>query len=258
LKNNLKFIKFILIILLSFSLTSCKHEEAIDYNKIIYIINDFNLESLEIEDKEELFKVYSKTRSGDDLILTSKNGDILFNDEKDIVKVDYISSVDFEKSLDGKYPTEGYVKFIRDKYIPKSYKNLEINNYALDYKMYSFYPENPAGILNPYNQIRIVFDNKSDKVILFNLIEDFKIKDAPKISGDEAVDIAIKYFKGKISKVDREKIKYTLRVIGPNDYLEGERVNKEKDFRLTYEINFYDDIIFVDAMTGDIVASDSY
>lgn len=244
--------------MLSFSLASCKHKEALDYNKIIDIINDFNLESLEIKDKEELFKVYDKVKDGDNLILTSENGDILFNDEKGIVKVDYLSSVDFEKSRDVKYPTEDYVKFIRDKYIPKSYTNLEINNYALNYKMYSFYPENPAGILNPYNQIRIVFDNKSDKIILFNLIDDFKIKDAPKISEGEAVDIAVKYFKKKNSNVDIEKIKYVLSVIGPNDYLEGERVNKEKDFSLTYEINFYDDIIFVDAMTGDIVASDSY
>ena len=131
---------------------------------------------------------YKKSLKDGTIKLEFKNGAFFILDKhQKLIHADMFSTLEFEKGeISSFYPDKSYVEKIKNKYVPSNYTEVEKGNYSKDYDMYSFYKANVAHIFNPYDQIRIVFDNKRNAVILYDRFEEYKIENPPKIKDVEA------------------------------------------------------------------------
>lgn len=237
----------------------------VKYNKIIDTINDFGFPYY-IKSKSEL-NSYFEIKESDKISLKSPEGVIfIFDKSGNILHADQLSLLEFNKkenkSKKSNYPSKSFKEVIKSKYVDNEFSIEKNGKFTLDYKMASFYKANPADILNPYNQYRIVFNNSSDLVILYNYFNDFEIRSEAKINENQAKEIAKKFLKeSKYSDLtDVTSIK--LKVIKSNNFFESSLGNRfessNNNFHLSYEIEFKDFIVYVEAINGKVIGGDSY
>lgn len=84
--------------------------------------------------------------------------------------------------------------------------------------MYSFYKVNSANIFNLYDQIRVVFNNNENSVILLDIIDNFRIKEPPKIDKIKAGNIAKDFLLGFNKKEPENVLNVSLKVIESNNF----------------------------------------
>lgn len=221
------------------------------------IINAFKTLGYDIS-KEDFDKNYKKNiKSGKLEVLRDKGSSLLFDNKGELIHADFLDLLEFsDNEIDKNYPSETFVESIKENFIDKNYTEVLKSDFTKDYIAYSFYEKNPAGVFNPYDQIRVVFDNLKDRVILYNKFSDYKIEKEPSISEDEASKIALDFLDNKASKVD----KITLTVVASNEFFdENKQKEKEsKDLHLAYIVEISDNMVYVDAYDGKIIGGDSY
>ncbi|WP_044565844.1 hypothetical protein [Anaerococcus provencensis] len=241
--------------------------DKLDKDKIISTFKDFGYDE---EDGETLYKEGENLDDGGIKIESSNGGIFIFDNKSDVIHVDALSTLkwdeDSEKDLE--YPKEDYVKSIKDKYIPSDYTEEEIGYYTEDFKMYSFYKANPANIFNPHDQIRVVFNKDKNAIILYDKIDDFTIKEPPKIDEKGACNIAKNFLSESNEKEWGDVLNTSLTVIESNDFLNDPSIigdsKKSIDvadtgvLHLAYVVEIEDLLIYVDAYNGDIIGGDSY
>lgn len=208
--------------------------------------------------KEEFDKSYKKNiKSGKLEVLGDKGSSLLFNNNGELIHADFLALLEFsDNEIDKNYPSETFVESIKENFIDKNYTEALKSDFTKDYIAYSFYEKNPAGVFNPYDQIRVVFDNVKDRVILYSKFNDYKIEKEAKISEDKASKIALDFLDNKASKVD----KITLTVVASNEFFDENKQEKKdsKDLHLAYIVEIADDMVYVDAYNGKIIGGDSY
>lgn len=221
------------------------------------IINVFKTLGYDIS-KEEFDKNYKKNiKSGKLEVLRDMGGSLLFDNKGELIHADFLDLLEFsDNEIDKNYPSETFVESIKENFIDKNYTEELKSDFTKDYIAYSFYEKNPAGVFNPYDQIRVVFDNVKDRVILYSKFNDYKIEKEPSISEDEASKIALDFLDNKASKVD----KITLTVVASNEFFDENKQEKKdsKDLHLAYVVEIADDMVYVDAYDGKIIGGDSY
>lgn len=221
------------------------------------IINVFKTLGYDIS-KEEFDKNYKKNiKSGKLEVLRDMGGSLLFDNKGELIHADFLDLLEFsDNEIDKNYPSETFVESIKENFIDKNYTEELKSDFTKDYIAYSFYEKNPAWVFNPYDQIRVVFDNLKDRVILYNKFNDYKIEKEAKISEDEASKIALDFLDNKASKVD----KITLTVVASNEFFDENKQEKKdsEDLHLAYIVEIADDMVYVDAYDGKIIGGDSY
>lgn len=175
---------------------------------------------------------------------------------------DLISTMKWSKhdKETSQYPEEKYIKLIKEKYVPSDSMEVKVMHYSKDFLMYTFYEVNPANIFNPYDQVKVVFGNERNVLVLFDHFNDFKIKKAPQTTKVEAQKIA----KGFLSHIQKKESKMVstiaLKVIKSNNFYQ---VNRKMDFEqgvlyLAYFVKFGDLIVYVDAYDGKVIGGSSF
>lgn len=269
--KNKRALIILIYICLIFLLMACSKKinsiNKLNKVKIISTLKDFGCNE---EDGETLYEERKNLDNGDIKIESPKGAIFIFDKKSDVVHVDALDTLkwDEDNAKDLKYPNKEYVKFIKDEYIPSDYTEEKIDYFTKDYKMYSYYNANVANIFNPYDQIRVVFNSNRDSVILFDIIDDFKIKEPPKIDEIDAENIAKDFLLKSNKKKSENLINVTLNVIESNDFFKdssflGDGKNSIKFLKtgvlhLAYVIEIGDVFIYVDAYDGKIIGGDSY
>lgn len=117
--------------------------------KIISTLKDFGYNE---KDGEMLYKERENLDNGGIKIESSEGAIFIFDNNSDVIHVDALSTLkwDEDSAEDLEYQKKGYVKFIKDKYIPSDYTEEKIGYYTKGYKMYSYYKANVANIFNKH------------------------------------------------------------------------------------------------------------
>lgn len=269
-KNKIT-LKYLICICLIFLLMACSKKmnliDNLDKVKIISTLKDFGYN---VEDGELIYKEREDLDNGGIKIQSSKGAIFIFDKNSDVINVDALSTLKWDEDIaeDLEYPKKEYVKFIKDKYIPFDYTEEEIGYYTKEYKMYSFYKANAANIFNPYNQIRVVFDRNKNAIILYDIIDDFIIKEPPKIDEIKAKNIAKDFLSASNEKESESVQNISLKVIKSNNFFKDSsflvdsknniKVQKSGVLHLAYVIEIEDVLIYVDAYNGKIIGGDSF
>ncbi|MDU5436722.1 hypothetical protein [Peptoniphilus lacydonensis] len=269
-KNKIT-LKYLICICLIFLLMACSKKmnsiDNLDKVKIISTLKDFGYN---VEDGELIYKEREDLDNGGIKIQSSKGAIFIFDNNSDVINVDALSTLKWDEDIaeDLEYPKKEYVKFIKDKYIPFDYTEEEIGYYTKEYKMYSFYKANAANIFNPYNQIRVVFDRNKNAIILYDSIDDFIIKEPPKIDEIKAKNIAKDFLSASNEKESESVQNISLKVIKSNNFFKDSsflvdsknniKVQKSGVLHLAYVIEIEDVLIYVDAYNGKIIGGDSF
>lgn len=269
-KNKIT-LKYLICICLIFLLMACSKKmnsiDNLDKVKIISTLKDFGYN---VEDGELIYKEREDLDNGGIKIQSSKGAIFIFDKNSDVINVDALSTLKWDEDIeeDLEYPKKEYVKFIKDKYIPFDYTEEEIGYYTKEYKMYSFYKVNAANIFNPYNQIRVVFDRNKNAIILYDSIDDFIIKEPPKIDEIKAKNIAKDFLSASNEKESESVQNISLKVIKSNNFFKDSsflvdsknniKVQKSGVLHLAYVIEIEDVLIYVDAYNGKIIGGDSF
>lgn len=269
-KNKIT-LKYLICICLIFLLMACSKKmnsiDNLDKVKIISTLKDFGYN---VEDGELIYKEREDLDNGGIKIQSSKGAIFIFDKNSDVINVDALSTLKWDEDIaeDLEYPKKEYVKFIKDKYIPFDYTEEEIGYYTKEYKMYSFYKANAANIFNPYNQIRVVFDRNKNAIILYDSIDDFIIKEPPKIDEIKAKNIAKDFLSASNEKESESVQNISLKVIKSNNFFKDSsflvdsknniKVQKSGVLHLAYVIEIEDVLIYVDAYNGKIIGGDSF
>lgn len=269
-KNKIT-LKYLICICLIFLLMACSKKmnsiDNLDKVKIISTLKDFGYN---VEDGELIYKEREDLDNGGIKIQSSKGAIFIFDKNSDVINVDALSTLKWDEDIaeDLEYPKKEYVKFIKDKYIPFDYTEEEIGYYTKEYKMYSFYKANAANIFNPYNQIRVVFDRNKNAIILYDSIDDFIIKEPPKIDEIKAKNIAKDFLSTSNEKESESVQNISLKVIKSNNFFKDSsflvdsknniKVQKSGVLHLAYVIEIEDVLIYVDAYNGKIIGGDSF
>ena len=235
--------------------------------KIISTLKDFGYNE---KDREMLYKERENLDNEGIKIESSEGAIFIFDNNSDVIHVDALSTLkwDEDSAKDLEYPKKEYVKFIKDKYISSDYTEKKMGYYTKGYKMYSYYKANVANIFNPYYQMRVVFNNNENSVILFDIIDDFRIKEPPKIDEIKAENIAKDFLLNSNKNKSENVLNVTLTVIESNDFFKDSsflvdgknsiKVSKNGVLHLAYVIEIEDVLIYVDAYDGKIIGGDSF
>lgn len=277
---------FILMFVLNSSVLAREKENV----KIKETLNDFKFIDLEEanildvnvdrkinEDKLDSLNYKSFIKSEEiEIDSKDKKSIFIFDSEGNIISVDQFSlAADIESidiSINSKIDSlteQEYIDYIINKYVPKEYSLIEIENTFKDIHLISCRKPNKYGVINDYDKYKITV-NVSKKVVLgFNKISEYIVNNESIISREKAENIAIEKLidEGyKIESVVNPEIELTVK--RENDYFENvdylemseEEMLKYTDIELNrplalvYSIKFQSGIkIYVDALKGVIV-----
>lgn len=176
-------------------------------------------------------------------------------------------SLNQSNTLNSGLKSEKYntVKDIEDMLVTKGYVD---NSYILNYKkeflngegIELFYIKEPKfGIENKYNNIKVLIEKSTNRIISYKKTEKFNEEEKPRISQIEALNIANEFIlkRGIQSSIIPTEIK--LCVEYENNFFDK---NKEefiigKDLCIVYNISYGDLNVFVNAIDGEICGGDT-
>lgn len=230
---------FILMFVLNSSVLAREKENV----KIKETLNDFKFIDLEEanildvnvdrkinEDKLDSLNYKSFIKSEEiEIDSKDKKSIFIFDSEGNIISVDQFSlAADIESidiSINSKIDSlteQEYIDYIINKYVPKEYSLIEIENTFKDIHLISCRKPNKYGVINHYDKYKITV-NVSKKVVLgFNKISEYIVNNESIISREKAENIAIEKLidEGyKIESVVNPEIELTVK--RENDYFEN-------------------------------------
>lgn len=233
-----------------------KNVEDVDKSKIEKIISDFDIAGLDKYEISQVEDAYS-IHNGDINILIDSNYGILSINQMD----------NLGKNLKSKFKSkEDIIHFLfSNSYVSADYEVTNVYPVTEDGEKVYITKKNSYLLFNPYDGVKFIYEKATNRILSFERNEDYKTDGKPKISKDEAIEIAKEALVNemKTKKEDLPEIKeIEYRVVSSRDNIALEK--KKVDFAKVYEITFGEYslttpeyTVTVDADTKEVILMDA-
>lgn len=224
------------------------------------IADKSTLEKIDIKKVAEDFELYDNLKADwSGFSYKNKYGEATFDKNGKLIELDQLDAMSLNKKSEKFKSVEDIKKMLLDEgYVDSSYEIYKEGPFLDEGLDIWYVKKSKYGLKNMYNSIRVLVDTNLNLPVSYKKIEEFTDDIEPKISQDEAVEIAAKFLKENIKDKEYKLRLVELSVKERNDYYKLGDVKDKGKLSIVYNVEFEIECVYVDILTGDIVGGTVY